>query len=82
MQVRPKAQQFRDHACCCIFNETMARLRRYWPTVVGHFDGLKACIFDNTEDPHEEDPFFYRTSVQMAECVERSLCLPLRCQTR
>ena len=40
---------------------------KYWPTVVGKFDGLKACIFDNTADPNAQNPFFYRTSEQMAQ---------------
>ncbi len=40
---------------------------RYWPTVPGYFPELKACIFDNLEDPNGEDPLFYRTSVQMGQ---------------
>ena len=47
----------------------LAPSRRYWPTVPGYFPELKACIFDNLEDPNEEDPYFYRTSVQMSQCV-------------
>lgn len=40
---------------------------KYWPTVPGKFDGLKACIFDNTEDPRPQDPYFYRSSEQMVQ---------------
>jgi hypothetical protein len=44
---------------------------KYWPTVPGKFEGLKACINDNTADPSTTDPFFYRTSVQMAKYYEQ-----------
>jgi hypothetical protein len=46
---------------------TCVLVHRYWPTVPGKFDGLKACINDNFDDPSSSDPFFYKTSVQMAK---------------
>lgn len=29
--------------------------------------GLKACVFDNTEDPSSQNPFFYLSSKQLAQ---------------
>jgi hypothetical protein len=37
---------------------------KYWPTVVEK-SKMKACIFDNKQDPDRNDPFFYRSSVQL-----------------
>ncbi len=39
----------------------------FFPTVPVPAPGLKACLNDNTEDPSSENPFFYRSTQQMAE---------------
>jgi hypothetical protein len=33
--------------------------------------GLKACVFDNTEDPSSQNPFFYLSSKQLAQTWKR-----------
>ena len=30
---------------------------QYWPTTVQENQGLKACVFDNTADPNEQEPY-------------------------
>ena len=41
---------------------------QYFPTVPREAPGgLKACLNDNSEDPDPNDPFFYRSTKQMAE---------------
>mmetsp|Transcript_22562 Transcript_22562/g.49904 ORF Transcript_22562/g.49904 Transcript_22562/m.49904 type:complete len:318 (+) Transcript_22562:54-1007(+) len=43
---------------------------QYFPAIPeAHHDrlGLKACIFDNREDPSEEDPSFYESSLALAK---------------
>lgn len=37
----------------------------YWPNHIEKFDGLKACVFDNTADPSTQDPYFYTSSKQL-----------------
>eukprot|EP00591_Stephanopyxis_turris_P003524 CAMPEP_0195520600 /NCGR_PEP_ID=MMETSP0794_2-20130614/17241_1 /TAXON_ID=515487 /ORGANISM="Stephanopyxis turris, Strain CCMP 815" /LENGTH=356 /DNA_ID=CAMNT_0040649989 /DNA_START=66 /DNA_END=1136 /DNA_ORIENTATION=+ len=37
---------------------------QYWPTTVQENQGLKACVFDNTADPNEQEPTFYTSSKQ------------------
>jgi hypothetical protein len=40
----------------------------YWPTAVALAPGkLKACVFDNTEDPQPQDPLFYKSSEQFVK---------------
>ena len=34
---------------------------KYWPTVVGK-SSMKACIFDNAQDPSSNDPMFFRVT--------------------
>mmetsp|Transcript_31135 Transcript_31135/g.70967 ORF Transcript_31135/g.70967 Transcript_31135/m.70967 type:complete len:304 (+) Transcript_31135:59-970(+) len=46
---------------------------KYYPQKVVKYDdpvGLKACVFDNKQDPDDKDPFFYKSSVQLAEAWE------------
>lgn len=42
----------------------------YFPTIPQFYGdnlGLKACVFDNTDDPSAENPFFYLSSKQLAQ---------------
>jgi hypothetical protein len=38
---------------------------KYWPTSLPKKSSMKACIFDNAQDPNANDPTFYHTSVQL-----------------
>ncbi len=40
---------------------------QYFPVTPVHSPGLKACVFDNKEDPTADDPFYYGTSMQLME---------------
>jgi len=40
---------------------------QYFPVVPSRQPGLKACLNDNTGDPSTRNPFFYKSTVQMAE---------------
>jgi hypothetical protein len=65
---RPCAERERvPDALSFVVHHALLPSDRYWPTVPEKFDGLKACIFDNTEDPQPNDPLFYQTSVQMGK---------------
>ncbi len=37
-----------------------------WPTVLRPASGIKACVFDNGADPTFKDPYFFKSSMNLA----------------